>query len=87
MNKETCCNWNETLRRCEALKEKCNSREPVSGQKCNFYKTKEQKKIDDKRTSARLKAIGFDKTPKDDPDKYSYENMKEAYAKVKGENK
>lgn len=58
MNKEICCCWNETLKHCEGLKEKCDGMNPKSGKPCRFYKTKAQKKADDKRTKARLKAIG-----------------------------
>jgi len=58
MNKEICCNWNEVLHRCEGLKEKCDSMNPKAGWPCTFYKTVAQKKIDDKKTKARLKQIG-----------------------------
>ena len=58
MNTEICSNWNDVLKRCEGLKEKCNGMNPKSGWPCTFYKTKAQKKIDDKRTVERLKALG-----------------------------
>lgn len=58
MNKEICSSWNNVLGRCEGLREKCDGMNPKSGQKCRFYKTVAQKKIDDRRTRERLKAIG-----------------------------
>ena len=58
MNKEICSCWNDTLKRCEGLREKCDGMNPKSGQKCHFYKTIAQKKLDDKKSKARLKAIG-----------------------------
>lgn len=86
MNKEICSNWNDVLKRCEGLKEKCDGMNPRSGQTCKFYKTIAQKKLDDKRTRARLKAIGFKETTQEnEQDKYSYENMKKAYEITKGE--
>ena len=58
MDKEICCNWSDLRRGCEALKTKSDGYSPKDGSTCRFYKTKEQKKIDDKNTKKRLKQIG-----------------------------
>ena len=61
MNKEICCNWSDLRRGCEALHEKCSGYERKDGKPCHFYKTQEQKVIDNKRTKKRLKELGMDK--------------------------